>query len=173
MITVAMNAAGCLRCSCAPRRVTQGVLTAVVRIWRSLFPPHTVLKWTKRSQALHVVAGKNVAKNRPAPAVTHAEGDERMSPIVLEPRYSTKELQGKCIKCLTKQELGVCLSKLLRGEIENKELVEKYEALVSFLKSPVSRKLRDVCERYLSQGKEVRAKIYFWHGTPKYKIILS
>ena len=96
-----------------------------------------------------------------------------MSPIVLEPRYSTKDMPGKCIKGLAKQELGSCLRELLRGEIGNKELGEKYEALVSFLRSPVSRKLRDVCERYLSQGKEVRAKIYFWHGTPKYKIILS
>jgi hypothetical protein len=96
-----------------------------------------------------------------------------MSPIELEPRYSTKELRGKCTQRLTEQELGICLRKLLRGEIENKELGEKYEALVAFLRSPVSRKLHDVCERYLSQGKEVRAKVYFWHGIPKYKIILS
>lgn len=96
-----------------------------------------------------------------------------MSPIVLEPRYSTKDMPGRCIKGLAKQELGSCLRELLRGEIGNKELVEKYEALVSFLRSPVSKKLCNVCERYLSQGKEVRAKIYFWHGTPKYKITLS
>ena len=96
-----------------------------------------------------------------------------MKPIELEPRYSTKEISPKCIKSLAEQEVGNCLRALLRGEIENKEIGEKYEALVAFLKSPVSRKLRDVCERYLSEGKEVTAKIYFWKGKPKYKITLS
>ena len=96
-----------------------------------------------------------------------------MSPIELEPRYSTKELQGKGIKRLTELELGVCLRKLLRGEMENKELVEKYEALIFFLRSPELEKLHNMCETYLAQGKEVKAKICFWKGKPKYKIILS
>jgi len=96
-----------------------------------------------------------------------------MKPIELEPRHSTKDISPKCIKSLIEQEVGNCLRALLRGEIQNKELVEKYEALVSFLSSPVSRKLRDVCETYLEQGKEVRVKICFWKGKPKYKILLS
>ncbi len=96
-----------------------------------------------------------------------------MSPIVLEPRYSTKDIPGKCIKCLAKQELGSCLKELLRGEIGNKELEAKYEALASFLKSPVSKKLCNVCERFLAEGKEVIAKLYFWRGKPKYKIKLT
>ncbi|HUU63568.1 MAG TPA: hypothetical protein VMX96_06595 [Dehalococcoidia bacterium] len=96
-----------------------------------------------------------------------------MDPIEIKPSYSSIEVSGKCIKCLTEQNLGSCLKELLRGDIENKEIGEKYEALVAFLKSPVSRKLSDVCERYLSEGKEVTAKIYFWKGKPKYKITLS
>jgi len=112
-------------------------------------------------------------KHRRAPAGTYAEGVDRMKPIEFKMRYSTKEISPKCIKSLAEQEVGNCLRALLRGEIENKELVEKYEALVAFLKSPVSRKLSDVCERYLLEGKEVTAKIYFWKGKPKYKIILS
>jgi len=121
----------------------------------------------------HAAAGQSAVKHRPAPAGTYAEGDEKMSPIVLEPRYSTKDMPGKCIKGLAKQELGSCLRELLRGEIGNKELEAKYEALVSFLKSPVSKKLCNVCEMYLAEGKEVIAKLYFWRGKTKYKIILS
>jgi hypothetical protein len=112
-------------------------------------------------------------KHRPAPAGTYAEGVDRMKPIELEPRHSTKEISPKCIKSLVEQEVGNCLRALLRGETENKELVDKYEALVSFLRSPVLKKLHHMCETYLEQGKEVRVKIYFWHGIPKYKIILS
>jgi hypothetical protein len=119
------------------------------------------------------VAGKNVVKNRPAPLVTHAEEVDRMKPIEFEPRHSPKEISPKCIKSLVEQEVGNCLRVLLRGGIENKELVEKYEALISFLRSPELKKIHNMCETYLAQGKEVRVKICFWHGTPKYKITLS
>lgn len=96
-----------------------------------------------------------------------------MSPIEFEPRYSTKGIVGKGIRRLAKQELDGCLRKLLQGEIYNNELSERYEALVSFLKSPQSIKLRDVCEIYLSEGKQVIARICFWHGNSKYQIKLS
>jgi hypothetical protein len=119
------------------------------------------------------VAVKSAVKHRPAPAGTYAEGVERMNLIKLEPSFSTKELPGKCIKCLAEQELGSCLRELLNGEIDNKELEEKYEALVSFLQSPESAKLRDKCEKYLAEGKEVRLKLYFWQGKPKYEIKLT
>lgn len=96
-----------------------------------------------------------------------------MNPIELEPSFSTKELPGKCIKCLAEQELGSCLRELLKGEIDNKELEEKYDALVSFLQSPESVKLRDKCEKYLAEGKEVRVKLYFGQGKPKYEIKIT
>jgi len=96
-----------------------------------------------------------------------------MEPIDLEPRYSTKEVPGKCIKCLAEQELRNCLMELLREEGENKKLEERYEALVSFLKSPESEKLRAESEKYLAEGKEVRVKIYFEEGKPRYEIKLS
>lgn len=96
-----------------------------------------------------------------------------MDPIELVPRFSTKEIAGKCIKCLAEQELGSCLRELLKGEIENKELKERYKALVSFLRSPESKKLRDMCEKYLAEGKEVRAKICFGQGKPRYQIKLT
>jgi len=93
-----------------------------------------------------------------------------VEPINLEPTFSTQEIPGKCIKCLAEQELNNCLMELLRGEGENKELEQRFEALISLLKSPESTKLRDEAERYLAEGKQVRVKISFEQGQPKYEI---
>ena len=93
-----------------------------------------------------------------------------MEPINLEPKFSTKEIPGKCIKCLAEQELNNCLMELLRGEGENKEVEQRFEALVSFLKSPESSKLRDEAEKYLADGKRVGLQISFEQGHPKYEI---
>ena len=93
-----------------------------------------------------------------------------MEPINLDPRYSTKEIPGKCIKCLAEQELNNCLIELLRGEGEDRELQQRFEMLVSFLKSPESQRLRDESERYLAEGKQVTVTIYFEIGKPKYEL---
>jgi len=95
-----------------------------------------------------------------------------MKPIDLEPRFSTKEIPGKCIKCLAEQELGNTLIGLLKNEGWDKQLEERFGDLVSFLKSPLSKKLRDKTEKYLAEGKEVKVKIYFEEGKPRYKIRL-
>ena len=93
-----------------------------------------------------------------------------MDPINLEPGYSTKEIPGRCIKCLAEEELNNCLLELLREEGENKQLVLRFEALVSFLKSPESISLRDEAERYLAEGKKVTVKINFEGGKPEYEL---
>jgi hypothetical protein len=93
-----------------------------------------------------------------------------MEPINLDPRYSTRDVPGKCIKCLAEQELNNCLFELLRGEGGGKELQQRYEALLSFLKSPESQKLRDESERHLAEGKQVTVRIYFEEGTLKYEL---
>ena len=93
-----------------------------------------------------------------------------MEPINLDPRYSTKEIPGKCIKCLAEQELNNCLIELLKGVGADKELQQRFETLVSFLKSPKSQKLRDESERYLAEGKQVTVEICFETGKPKYKL---
>ena len=93
-----------------------------------------------------------------------------MEPINLDPRYSTKEIPGKCIKCLAEQELNNCLIQLLREEGGDMELQQRFEALASFLKSAESQKLRDESERYLAEGKQVRLQISFEAGAPKYEI---
>jgi len=42
-----------------------------------------------------------------------------MEPINLEPRYSTPQLPGKCLKCLAEQQLDSCLGQLLVEQGEN------------------------------------------------------
>jgi len=97
-----------------------------------------------------------------------------VKPINLEPRYSTMEIPGKCIKCLAEKQLDSCLRLLLMGKTGNKELEERYASLLSFLKSPESKKLRNESEKYLSEGKEVEVKIYYSKvGKAKYEVKLS
>lgn len=92
-----------------------------------------------------------------------------MGDIELTPHYSTKEIPGKCIKCLAEGEYDNCLKSLLKGE-ECKEIEQTYEALVSFLESPESRKMRDESERYLAEGKKVTVTISSEDGKPKYEL---
>jgi hypothetical protein len=77
---------------------------------------------------------------------------------------------GKCIKCLAEQKLNHCLIELLRAEGDDEELAQRFEMLVSFLKSPESRKLRDESERYLADGKKVTVRVSFEKGKPKYEL---
>lgn len=95
-----------------------------------------------------------------------------MDPLELEPRYSTKEIPGRCIKCLADKEVGSCLRMLLGDETDNKELQRRYEALVSFIRSPELVKVRDECEKYLAEGKEVNVVLHLGRRKPKYEIKL-
>ena len=93
-----------------------------------------------------------------------------MEPIDLEPRYSTSQLPGKCLKCLAEQQLSGCLRQLLVEQEEDRELQRRYSALLTFLKSPKSKKLRDTTEKYLAEGKNVKVKIYSQAGKMKYEM---
>lgn len=93
-----------------------------------------------------------------------------MEPIDLNPRYSTKDISGKCIKCLAEQELNSCLRMLLTDEKDNKEIQQKYESLVAFLQSPQSKKLRIESERYLAEGRQVTLRIRFEDDKPSYEL---
>ena len=95
-----------------------------------------------------------------------------MESFELEPRYSTKEIPGKCLKCLAEQELNSCLMLLLRDEEEgsSEEVQQRFQALVSFLQSPESKRLRDKSERYLAEGKKVRLEINLENGKSKYEL---
>ena len=93
--------------------------------------------------------------------------------IDLEPKYSSKDVPGKCIKCLAEQKLDICLRELLRNEENNPEQYQKYEALLAFLQSPESEELRKESERYLAEGKQVTVSISFEHGKPKYELKIN
>ena len=90
--------------------------------------------------------------------------------IDLEPRYSTKDVPGKCIKCLAEQKLDTCLRELLGNEEENPERYQSYEALLAFLQSPESEKLREESERYLAEGKQVTVRIRIEEGKFRYEL---
>lgn len=93
-----------------------------------------------------------------------------MRPIELEPRHSTTEIPGKCIKCLAEKELDSCLRQLLSERGENGEVAERFQALASFLRSPESAKLRQESERHLAEGKKVRLIVHRGRGGPRYEI---
>jgi len=93
-----------------------------------------------------------------------------VKPIDLNPRYSTKEVPGKCIKCLAEQELNSCLRELLREETDSQELLQKYEMIMDFLESPESQKLRAESEKLLADGKEVTLRIHFENDKPRYEL---
>ena len=96
-----------------------------------------------------------------------------MKSFDLEPRYSTNEISGKCLKCLSEQELNSCLMQLLQEEGTNEEVQHKYEALVAFLQSPESERLRKESEKYLAEGKQVSVRISINEGQPKYELIIK
>jgi hypothetical protein len=92
--------------------------------------------------------------------------------LELEPRYSTREIPGRCIKCLADHEVGSCLRLLLGDETDNKEIQRRYKALVDFIHSPELVKVRDECEKHLSEGKEVSVILHLGGENPKYEIKL-
>jgi hypothetical protein len=93
----------------------------------------------------------------------------KMKSFDLEPSYTTSELPGKCIKCLAEHELDGCLREMLRGE-DNKEVRQRFQMLVTFLKSPESQRLRDEAEKHLSEGKRVKLRLAVVRGKPKYEL---
>jgi hypothetical protein len=93
--------------------------------------------------------------------------------IDLKPRYSTSNVPGRCVKCLAEEKLNTCLLELLRGDGDEQELARRFEALVIFLQSPESKKLRDESERYLAEGKPVSVRIDFVDGKPRYSLELQ
>lgn len=91
-----------------------------------------------------------------------------MESYELEPKYSSNEIPGRCIKCLAEQEMNNCLMQMLRDEDISKKTQVKYEALVKFLRSPESKRLRVESERYLAEGKRVTVTIGSKKGKPVY-----
>lgn len=96
-----------------------------------------------------------------------------MQDIELTPGYSTREIPGRCLKCLADHEYTDCLRTLLGGQTENEEMKRTYEALVSFLQSPDMKRLRDESERLLADGKKVTVRISFDDTEPRYELKIT
>jgi hypothetical protein len=62
---------------------------------------------------------------------------------------------------------------LLREDAINEDVQHKYEALVAFLQSPESERLRKESEKYLAEGKQVSVRISINEGQPKYELIIK
>jgi hypothetical protein len=86
------------------------------------------------------------------------------------PKYSTKDAPGRCVKCLVEQKLDTCLREILRSEDNSPERYQNYRALLAFLQSPESEKLRADSERYLAEGKQVVVRICVSKGRFEYKL---
>ncbi len=124
-------------------------------------------------QARLVAEDRNVVK---APLVQRegrvatVETRRDMEPIELEPKYSGRDISGKCTKCLAEQKLNSCLRELLSDENDDPVSQQQYEALVNFLRSPESESLRIESERFLAEGKQVVLRILYENGQPKYEL---
>lgn len=117
--------------------------------------------------------GKNAAGPGRAPTYSsEAEKPNKQESYDLEPMYSTNEISGKCLKCLSEKEIHGCLMQLLREEGIDKAVQKKYEALIDFLRSPESEQLRIESEKYLAEGKRVSVRITITKGQPRYELIV-
>ena len=135
---------------------------------------------------LHAVVRMSVVKYHPAQSIIHVgENKERVvanaelnkprkaPPINLEPRFSTAEVPGKCLKCFAEHELGSCLRLLLTEEAEDRELKKRYSTLLKFLRSEESKELRSKTERLLSEGKNVKVLVYSKAGKIQCELVVS
>jgi len=96
-----------------------------------------------------------------------------MDSINLEPRYSSNEVPGRCIKCLAEEKLFSCMRELLKESPGEKALQEKYELLRTFLESPDLQEVCNQAEKLLADGKEVNVKIRLEAGKPVYELVVK
>ncbi len=94
-----------------------------------------------------------------------------METYSIEPKYSTCEQTGRCVRCQAEHEMNNCLMSLLGSDDENDEEAEKkFQALLTFLKSPESQRLIDESERLMSDGKKVNVRLYIDGDVAKYEL---
>ena len=115
-------------------------------------------------------------RNRPALLTVGATAnteliDANMDNFELEPNYTSNEVPGKCLKCLVEKELNNCLFSLLDQKTNDRELQQRYEALLALLQSPDFEWLRSEAERLLSEGKQVKVKVNYYEGKIKCDLI--
>jgi len=93
-----------------------------------------------------------------------------METIDLEPRYSTCDMTGRCVKCLAEEELTKCIVELL-GDVEDDSLQNRYNTLVAFLESSETQRLINETEQMLSEGKKVKLKLIYEDNKLRFETI--
>lgn len=96
-----------------------------------------------------------------------------MESFKLQPSYTTREIPGRCLKCLTEHEMNNCLALLLGSDDDDEEAKRKYAALLSFLSAPQFEEMREESEKQLADGRQVSVKIDFVNGQPKYELVVD
>jgi hypothetical protein len=96
-----------------------------------------------------------------------------MDSFKLQPQYTTREIPGRCLKCLTEHELNNCLALLLGSDSEDEATKHKYAALVAFLEAPEFEEMRQESEKLLAEGRQVSVRIEFENGQPKYELVID
>ena len=88
----------------------------------------------------------------------------------ITPQYSTNEITGRCVRCQAEHDMHICLMSMLGSDCDenDEEAEKKFQALLTFLKSPESQKVIDESEKYLSEGKKVNVKLYYENDSVKY-----
>ena len=124
----------------------------------------------------HAVAVRSAVRNRPALLMVVATVNieltgANMDNFELEPNYTSNEVPGKCLKCLAEKELNNCLFSLLDQKTSDRELQQRYKALLALLQSPDLERLRSEAERLLSEGKQVKVKVDYYEGKIKCDLI--
>jgi hypothetical protein len=94
-----------------------------------------------------------------------------MEPVELTPEYSSLNVSGKCLRCLTAKEVDHCLYRLLDTETIDETLLEKFKLLIELFDSPDLQRWIDASESYLSDGKQVSIKVSREDGQIKCEIV--
>ena len=89
----------------------------------------------------------------------------------LEPKYTSNEVPGRCLKCLAEKELTNCLFALLSEQSDDEELQQRYEALTALLECSDFERLRSEAERLLSEGKQVKVRVDYNKGNLRCELI--
>ncbi len=96
-----------------------------------------------------------------------------MEPVELTPEYSSLNVSGKCLRCLTAKEVDHCLYRLLDSETIDEALLEKFKLLIEFFDAPELQQWINTSESYLSDGLQVSIKIKKEDGQIKCEIVTA
>jgi len=94
-----------------------------------------------------------------------------MEPVELTPEYSSLNVSGKCLRCLTAKEVDHCLYRLLDAETIDKTLLEKFKLLIELFDAPDLQQWIDTSESYMSDGKHVTIRVSKEEGQMKCEIV--